>query len=81
MPTTNSAYGSGAGKNNYCDESSKLNPISNYAKEKVRLEKILMNRENSVSFRLATVFGASPRMRVDLLVNDFVYKAYKKIIR
>ena len=77
MPTTNSAYGSGAGKNNYCDESSKLNPISNYAKEKVRLEKILMNRENSVSFRLATVFGASPRMRVDLLVNDFVYRAYK----
>lgn len=77
MPTTNSAYGSGTGDNNFCDEESLLKPISNYAKEKVNLEKILMNRENSVSFRLATVFGASPRMRMDLLVNDFVYRAYK----
>ncbi len=75
MPTTNSGYGKGD-KNGFCDESSKLNPLSKYAKDKVEIEKILMERENSVSFRLATVFGSSPRMRFDLLVNDFVYKAY-----
>ena len=74
MPTTNSAYGSGD-DNNYCDENSPLNPISQYAREKVAVEKALMERENSVSFRLATVFGVSPRMRNDLLVNDFVYRA------
>ena len=74
MPTTNSAYGSG-GKNNYCDENSKLRPLSLYAKEKVEVEKILMDRESSISFRLATVFGMSPRMRLDLLINDFTYKA------
>ena len=76
MPTTNSAYGTGD-KNNYCDENSPLRPISNYAIEKVEVEKRLMDRENSVSFRLATVFGMSPRMRIDLLVNDFVYRAVK----
>lgn len=74
MPTTNSAYGSG-GKDNYCDENSKLKPLSLYAREKVEIEKILMERENSVSFRLATVFGMSPRMRLDLLINDFTYRA------
>lgn len=74
MPTTNSAYGSG-GKDNYCDENSKLNPLSLYAREKVEIEKILMDRKNSVSFRLATVFGMSPRMRLDLLLNYFTYKA------
>jgi len=74
MPTTNSAYGSG-NKDNYCDENSALNPLSLYAKEKVEIEKILMERQNSISFRLATVFGMSPRMRLDLLVNDFTYKA------
>ena len=74
MPTTNSAYGSG-GQNNYCDENSPLNPISSYAIEKVEVEKRLMERENSLSFRLATVFGMSPRMRLDLLVNDFTYRA------
>jgi len=74
MPTTNSAYGSGD-KNNYCDEDSPLNPISNYAIEKVHIEKKLMSFENVVSFRLATVFGMSPRMRVVLLVNDFVLRA------
>ena len=68
MPTTNSAYGSG-NKNNYCDENSELKPLSLYAKEKVEIEKILMDRENSISFRLATVFGMSPRMRLDLLNN------------
>jgi nucleoside-diphosphate-sugar epimerase len=74
MPTTNSAYGSG-GVDNYCDEESPLNPISSYAIEKVAVEKRLMERENSISFRLATVFGMSPRMRIDLLVNDFTYRA------
>jgi len=76
MPTTNSAYGTGD-KNNFCDEKTKLNPISEYAKDKVDIEKKLMEHKNSISFRLATVFGMSPRMRVDLLVNDFVYRAVK----
>jgi nucleoside-diphosphate-sugar epimerase len=75
MPTTNSAYGTGD-ENNYCDENSKLNPISTYAIDKVKIEKILMSRENSISYRLATVFGMSPRMRIDLLVNDFTYRAF-----
>lgn len=76
MPTTNSAYGSGD-DNNYCTEESPLNPISNYAVEKVEVEKYLMERQNVISFRLATVFGMSPRMRIDLLVNDFTYRAVK----
>ena len=75
MPTTNSAYGSGD-KNNFCDEKSKLNPLSLYAKDKVFIEKILMEKDNATSFRLATVFGISPRMRLDLLVNNFVYRAF-----
>ena len=75
MPTTNSAYGSG-GENNFCDEKSILNPISKYATDKVEVEKHLMQRENSISYRLATVFGMSPRMRIDLLVNDFTYRAF-----
>jgi nucleoside-diphosphate-sugar epimerase len=74
MPTTNSAYGTGD-KNNFCTEESPLNPISLYAKEKVGIEKELLQRDNAVSFRLATVFGMSPRMRIDLLVNDFTYRA------
>lgn len=75
MPTTNSAYGTGD-KNNFCNENSPLRPISKYAKDKVEIEKYLMSRENSISYRLATVFGMSPRMRIDLLVNDFTYRAY-----
>ena len=74
MPTTNSAYGSGD-KNNFCDETSPLNPISKYAIDKVEIEQALMDHQNAVSFRLATVFGMSPRMRLDLLVNDFTYRA------
>lgn len=74
MPTTNSAYGTGD-ENNFCTEESPLRPISLYAKEKVEVEKELMQRENAISFRLATVFGMSPRMRIDLLVNDFTYRA------
>lgn len=74
MPTTNSAYGSGD-SNNFCTEESPLNPISKYAVDKVMIEKELMQHENVISFRLATVMGMSPRMRLDLLVNQFVYKA------
>ncbi|MCX7114398.1 MAG: NAD-dependent epimerase/dehydratase [Gammaproteobacteria bacterium] len=74
MPTTNSAYGTGD-ENNFCTEESPLRPISIYAKEKVKVEEALMQRENAISFRLATVFGMSPRMRIDLLVNDFTYRA------
>jgi nucleoside-diphosphate-sugar epimerase len=74
MPTTNSAYGTGD-ENNFCTEESPLRPISQYAIEKVGIEKELMQHENTVSFRLATVFGMSPRMRIDLLVNDFIYRA------
>jgi nucleoside-diphosphate-sugar epimerase len=75
MPTTNSAYGTGDA-NNFCTEDSPLRPMSRYATDKVEIEQKLMQRENSVSFRLATVFGMSPRMRIDLLVNDFTYRAF-----
>jgi len=74
MPTTNSAYGSGD-LDNLCDENSELKPLSLYAKDKVTVEKALMNFSNATSFRLATVFGLSPRMRLDLLVNNFVFRA------
>ena len=74
MPTTNSAYGSGDA-NNFCDEMSPLNPLSKYARDKVEVEKVILEREKSTSFRLATVFGISPRMRLDLLVNNFMYRA------
>lgn len=74
MPTTNSAYGTGD-ENHFCTEESPLRPISRYAIEKVEIEKHLMQHPNAISFRLATVFGMSPRMRIDLLVNDFTYRA------
>ena len=74
MPTTNSAYGSG-GEKNFCDENSPLNPLSLYARDKVTVEKALMELSNATSFRLATVFGISSRMRLDLLVNNFTYRA------
>ena len=75
MPTTNSAYGSGDA-HNFCTEESELKPVSQYAIEKVEIEKELMEHPNTISFRLATVLGMSPRMRIDLLVNDFVYRAF-----
>jgi nucleoside-diphosphate-sugar epimerase len=74
MPTTNSAYGTGDASN-FCTEESPLRPISHYAIEKVKVEQALMQHPNAISFRLATVFGMSPRMRIDLLVNDFTYRA------
>jgi nucleoside-diphosphate-sugar epimerase len=74
FPTTNSGYGIGeAGK--FCTEETPLNPISLYGTTKVESEKAVLQRENSITFRLATVFGAAPRMRMDLLVNDFVHRA------
>lgn len=74
MPVTNSGYGIGE-KDKHCTEDSPLKPISLYGVTKVEAEKAVLRRENSVTFRLATVFGMSPRMRMDLLVNDFVYRA------
>lgn len=76
IPTTNSGYGIGQ-KDNYCTEQTPLKPISFYGKTKVEAERIVLERGNSISLRLATVFGISPRMRMDLLVNDFVYRAVK----
>jgi nucleoside-diphosphate-sugar epimerase len=74
MPVTNSGYGVGeAGK--FCTEETPLRPISLYGRTKVAAERAVLDRGNSISFRLATVFGMSPRMRLDLLVNDFVYRA------
>ncbi len=74
MPVSNSGYGIGeAGK--FCTEDTPLRPISLYGVTKVEAEKAVLERENSITFRLATVFGMSPRMRIDLLVNDFVYRA------
>jgi len=59
----------------FCTEDSPLRPVSLYGRDKVDAEQIILDRENSVSLRLATVFGMAPRMRIDLLVNDFVYRA------
>ncbi len=74
IPITNSGYGIGQ-KGIYCTEQTPLNPVSFYGRTKVEAEKIALGRDNSVSLRLATVFGVSPRMRIDLLVNDFTYRA------
>lgn len=76
FPTTNSGYGIGE-KDALCTEESPLRPISDYAKAKVEVESQLLSQSNTITFRLATVFGVSPRMRMDLLVNDFTYRAYK----
>lgn len=72
-PNTNSGYGVGTSVE--CTEDSVLNPISIYGKIKCFAEKKIMDRGNAVSFRLATAFGVSRRMRMDLLVNDLVYRA------
>jgi nucleoside-diphosphate-sugar epimerase len=71
-PNTNSGYG--IGENGECTEESPLNPISHYGVTKVNAEREVLNY-GGISIRLATVFGSSPRMRMDLLVNEFVYKA------
>jgi len=74
FPTTNSGYGIGE-KGVYCTEETPLRPVSLYGKLKVEIEKLILDSGNSITLRLATVFGISPRMRLDLLVNDFTYRA------
>lgn len=74
-PCTNSGYGIGqSGK--HCTEETPLNPISLYGITKTDAERAILDAGNGISLRLATVFGASPRMRLDLLVNDFVHRAF-----
>ena len=73
---SNSGYGIGA-KDKFCDENSPLNPISLYGRTKIAAEKEILKFKNSLSFRLATVFGLSYRMRTDLLVNFLVYETVK----
>jgi nucleoside-diphosphate-sugar epimerase len=75
MPCTNSGYGIGA-EDSACTEEMPLNPLSHYGRTKIEAEKIVLGH-GGVSLRLATVFGMSPRMRLDLLVNDFTYRALK----
>jgi nucleoside-diphosphate-sugar epimerase len=74
FPVTNSGYGIGQ-PDVPCTEESPLRPISLYGETKVKAEQVVLDRGNSITLRLATVFGASPRMRMDLLVNDFVWRA------
>ena len=74
FPTTNSGYGTKSG-NVHCTEETPLEPISLYGQTKVEAEQVVLSAPNTVSLRLATVFGLSPRMRLDLLVNHFVYAA------
>jgi len=74
FPTTNSGYGVGQ-EDIYCTEETPLSPISLYGRLKADIEQLLLNDGNCITFRLATAFGISPRMRLDLLVNDFTYRA------
>ncbi len=74
FPNTNSGYGIGQ-EGIFCTEETPLNPVSLYGQLKVEAEREILSRTNAISLRLATVFGVSPRMRLDLLVNDFVYRA------
>jgi nucleoside-diphosphate-sugar epimerase len=73
-PTTNSGYGTKSGET-YCTEETPLEPISLYGQTKVQAELELLETQNVITLRLATVFGMAPRMRLDLLVNHFVYAA------
>ncbi len=73
-PTTNSGYGVGD-KHAFCTEDSPLHPVSLYGVTKVEAEAAVLDSGRGVSLRLATVFGVAPRMRVDLLVNDFTWRA------
>jgi nucleoside-diphosphate-sugar epimerase len=75
-PNTNSGYGVGE-QGEPCTEESPLRPISLYGRTKVEAESAVMQSRNALAFRLATIFGMSPRMRIDLLVNDFVYRAVR----
>lgn len=73
-PNTNSGYGIGQA-NEFCTEETSLNPISIYGMSKTQAERLVLDNQRGITLRLATVFGVSPRMRLDLLVNDFTYKA------
>jgi nucleoside-diphosphate-sugar epimerase len=73
-PTTNSGYGTQSGEV-YCTEETPLEPISLYGQTKSQAEQVLLESPNTITLRLATVFGLSPRFRLDLLVNHFVYAA------
>ena len=73
-PTTNSGYGTKTG-DLFCTEETPLEPISLYGRTKSEAEAAVLDSPNSITLRLATVFGMSPRMRMDLLVNHFVYAA------
>jgi len=73
-PNTNSGYGTDESQE-ICTEETPLNPISHYGRTKCDAEKAVLDSQKGMTLRLATVFGCSPRMRIDLLVNDFVYKA------
>jgi nucleoside-diphosphate-sugar epimerase len=77
FPTTNSGYGARSG-NVACTEETPLEPISLYGRTKVQAEAELLRSANALTLRLATVFGASPRMRLDLLVNHFVFEAVER---
>jgi nucleoside-diphosphate-sugar epimerase len=77
FPNTNSGYGTTSGED-YCTEDSPLRPISLYGRTKVEAERVLLDSPNVIALRLATVFGMSPRMRLDLLVNHFVHAAVKE---
>jgi nucleoside-diphosphate-sugar epimerase len=74
FPNTNSGYGATTGQS-FCTEDTPLEPISLYGRTKVEAERVLLGSPNSIALRLATVFGVSPRMRLDLLVNHFVHAA------
>lgn len=75
FPNTNSAYGQST---SICTEESPTTPLSGYAEQKNLAEKVLINSVNATVFRLATVFGLSPRMRLDLLINSLVWEAATK---
>jgi nucleoside-diphosphate-sugar epimerase len=75
-PTTNSGYGTKSG-DVFCTEETPLEPISLYGQTKCQAEALVLDSPNAITLRLATVFGLSPRLRLDLLVNHFVYEAVK----
>jgi nucleoside-diphosphate-sugar epimerase len=73
-PNTNSGYGT-TKPGWICSEDTPFNPITLYGRTKAEAERVVLERENSIALRFATLFGASPRMRIDLLVNDFTHRA------
>lgn len=75
LPATNSGYGARQSGEVHCTEDTPLEPISLYARTKAEAEAIVLGSDNTVTLRLATVFGTSSRMRLDLLVNHFVWAA------